>query len=100
MVATATSPSVVKIQWERPQILADMDGYVIQYEPSATVICESVTGGEVMVEGADVREGEVAGLEEGIDYIIRVAASNSVGNGPFSDPPTPVYTMEEGIYIQ
>ena len=95
MVATPTSSFVVRVHWENPQILADVNGYVIQYEPSGTVMCESVSGGEVTVEGADVREGEVTGLEEGMDYNIRVAASNAVGNGPFSDP-TQVYTMEEG----
>ena len=96
MVATPTSSSVVKVQWVGPQNLDDVDGYVIHYEPDVTVICEGVSGGEVTVEGAGVREGEVTGLEEGINYIIRVAALNSVGNGPFSDPPTAVYTLEEG----
>ena len=72
-----------------------MDGYVVLYEPGPGVSCEDVPGGEVRVEGGEVMEWVVTGLEEGMDYSLRVRASNFAGDGEPSEPTTAT-TMEEG----
>lgn len=85
------------VQWAGPQNTANVNGYVIRYEPSLSVMCDSVSEGEVMVTDGEVREWEVTGLEEGVEYVVRVAAFNSVGTGQFSKSNAIVSTLEEGI---
>ena len=99
VVATATSSSEVRVQWEGSAADDGVEGYVVQYEPATSVICEGVKGGEVRVEGEGVRERVITGLEEGVDYGIRAAAYNSIGDGEPSDPPAEVYTLEEGMFL-
>ena len=79
-----TSSSTVRVQWEGPQNEADVEGYIITYQPETTVTCDGVKGGEVEI-GAGMRGKDVTGLEEGTDYIIHVAAYNSIGEGEHSD---------------
>ena len=73
-----------------------MEGYIITYQPDTTITCDGVKGGEVEVIGAGRREEDVTGLEEGTDYIIHVAAYNSIGEGEHSDEAATVHTLEEG----
>ena len=94
MAATPTSSSSVRVRWARPQNAAGVEGYIVRYQPSMT--CEGVSGGEVTVPGAGVREWEMTGLEEGVEYEVRVAAFNSIGTGPFSQSPATVSTEETG----
>lgn len=96
MLATPTSSSVVRVQWEGPPHEANIDGYIIKY---ASVMCEGVEKGEVRVMGAEKREKHLMGLEEGTDYNIYVAAFNSIGEGTFAEPANEVYTLEEGIEL-
>ena len=99
VVATATSSTSINVGWMSPQHAADVEGYVIKYEPGpgTTANCADMMGGEVTVAGET--ESAVGGLQEGTEYTVRVAAFNTFGRGQFSEPPVEVCTEEEGIYI-
>ena len=92
--ATPISSSEVRVQWDPPDE-EGLDGYVVLYEPAPGVSCEAVQGGEVRVEGGEVTEWVVTGLEGGMNYSLRVRASNFAGDGEPSEPATAT-TMEEG----
>ena len=97
VMVMATSSSTLTVRWVGPQNTANVDGYVIRYEPSPSVMCDSVSEGEISVTDDGVREWEVTGLEEGVEYAVRVAAFNSIGTGQFSS--FKASTLAEGIYI-
>jgi hypothetical protein len=86
VVATLTMSDTVMVQWEGPPSSADVDGYIISYSPTESY-CEGLPEGEVVVNGPETTQLEVAEMAAGVEYDVRVAAYNSIGTGPFSVPP-------------
>ena len=86
------------VQWEGPPSLADVDGYIISYSPTDESYCEGLPEGEVVVNGPETTQLEVAEMAAGVEYDVRVAAYNSIGTGPFSVPPARITIPQKGIY--
>jgi len=71
----------VYIQWQAP--LSDgnssITDYVIQYKVGSSYV--------PFVDGVSIStNGIITGLSNGTEYLIRVAAKNAIGQGPFSTP--------------
>ena len=96
VVATLTMSGTVMVQWEGPPSSADVDGYIISYSPTESY-CEGLPEGEVVVNGPETIQLEVAEMAAGVEYDVRVAVYNSMGTGPFSVPPARITIPQKGI---
>ena len=80
--------SSITVQWGPVDCIhrnGDITGYYICYEVSDASSSETCVS-----SSSDASESVISGLEPNTKYIIRVAATNSVGTGPFS----PIITIE------
>ena len=88
----ADAGSVIVVTWQPPESDGGrpLTGYEVQWSPNGTGGWR--TAGRV---DADTLSFEDTGLDWGTTRYYRVAARNSVGIGPWSDPPTPGSTAEQ-----
>ena len=94
LAALLTMSGTVMVQWEEPQLSADVEGYIISYSPTGSS-CEGLPEGEVAVNGSETTQLEVSGMAAGVEYDVQVAAFNSIGTGAFSMPPARVNIPEK-----
>ena len=85
MVSVSTvSSSTIHVSWGEvpcPQRNGEITGYIVEYSRRGTK--RQVGGEQIHVNNRTTTINELDPLTE---YIIRVAAVNSNGTGPFSDP--------------
>ena len=85
MAAISISPTAIQVTWnEVPAI--DQNGIITQYEVEYN---QSTFSGATMYNTTTVDSPtltvDLTGLEEYVEYSIRVRAYTSVGSGPYSD---------------
>ena len=90
---TITSNSIT-VQWGEVACL-DHNGEITGY--TARAITSGRVEGTAAVNG-DVRQATISGLIPSTQYIVQVAADNSVGSGPYS--PIGVYNTKGNRNIQ
>ena len=80
---STVNPSIIHVSWGEvpcPQRNGEITGYIVEY---------SRRGGGMQTRvnvSRDEGSTSITGLDPFTEYIIRVAAVNSIGTGPFSDP--------------
>ena len=89
---TVVSATSIRVTWAQTSLSEDIEGYGIFYTPVTD--CPAITGGSQEVEGGDVREYTLIGLEEFTTYNITVRARNFAGNSLPSNAMTQ-RTMED-----
>ena len=94
--ATAVSSTAINVIWEEVPVI-NGNGIIITYEvqvepldfnDSLTIIYVNTTNLLLVITG----------LQEYVEYNIRVRAFNTIGPGPFS-PPATERTLEDGTYF-
>ena len=75
---TGATSTTITVQWGEVECIdrnGEITGYSVRY-----------SGGGRFVTGGGTRQTTISGLTPSTDYTIEVAAVNSVGTGPYSDP--------------
>ena len=93
VTATATSPTMINVQWEHPPFMNTIDQYFVSWEPFGLPPAVTLVGGMMEINCVsantpvlgttnctDVMEFNITGLEEYVNYTVMVIASNDVGN--------------------
>ena len=93
VTATATSPTMINVQWEHPPFMNTIDHYFVSWEPFGLPPAVTLGGGMMEINCVsantpvlgttnctDVMEFNITGLEEYVNYTVMVIASNDVGN--------------------
>lgn len=90
LLATSNNSSVIHISWDPPPaetINGELIGYRILYSEAATRVWSNID-----FERPNSKELDIPGVKPYTEYVIQVAALNSIGYGPFAH--TAVVTAE------
>lgn len=94
MLVVERSPSSLTLAWEEPSSEL-RNGVITSYFITLTELPDLVHVANITSSTAGV---EISGLSPHTDYVLQVAASTSIGTGPFS-PTTFISTAEDGEYL-
>ena len=95
-LATAMSSTSILVTWDSP-LESEQNGNIISYTVAYVNLNRSEDQ-QISNSSTSQRQMLFTGLQEYEEYSFVVAATTTVGQGPFSDPSS-VFTFEDGEYI-
>ena len=79
---TSVNTSTLMVSWQPPPVI-DHNGVLTSYMIHYTIVDSNNVTNNIITNGIKYM---ISGLVKDVDYSVRVAAMNSNGTGPFSNP--------------
>ena len=94
VIAISPASTMIQVSWEQVPAI-DENGVIIEYEVEYTqTTFDSIPTTQNITVNTTM--ATLTGLQEYVEYFIRVSASTIIGSGPYSDPINQT-TLEDGM---